>query len=275
VLFLQASFGVSERRACAVAGQARSTQRKAPEVPDDEEQRLRAWLRAFSVKHPRWGWRRATTCARKAGYQANRKRVQRLWRAEGLKVPCRRKKRPPLGIGVQVGAFCPIRPNVVWAMDFQFDQTENARTVKLLNIIDEFTRECLAIVAERSIDADGVVSCLEKLAAERGAPAYVRFDNGPEFIAHAIADWCRFSGTGSIFIDPGSPWQNAWCESFNGRLRDEMLNQAQFSCLLEAQVLLEDWRREYNYERPHSALGMLSPAEFTKAWTTKQNLQLT
>jgi putative transposase len=160
-------------------------------------------------------------------------------------------------------------------MDFQFDQTADGKTLKLLNIIDEFTRECLAIVAERSIDADGVVTCLEKLVAERGAPAYVRFDNGPEFIAHAVADWCRFSGTGALFIDPGSPWQNAWCESFNGRLRDEMLNQCQFVTLLEAKVLLEDWRTEYNLHRPHRALGMLSPVEFTKAWYTKHNLQLT
>ena len=275
MLFLQASFGVSERRACAVAGQNRSTQRKAV-VVDDDEQRLRAWLRAFSAKHPRWGWRRATTCARKAGWALNRKRAQRLWRAEGLRVPCRNKKRPPLGIGVQIGAFCPLRPNVVWAMDFQFDQTADGKTLKLLNVIDEFTRECLAIVAERSIDADGVVACLEQLAAERGAPGFVRFDNGPEFIAHAISDWCRFNGAGSLFIDPGSPWQNAWCESFNGRLRDELLNQCQFATLLEAKVLLEDWRTEYNHDRPHSALGMLSPVEFAKAWTTKYNqLQLT
>lgn len=269
--FLQDSFGVSERRACAVAGQARSTQRKVT-VPADDDEPLRAWLRAFSGKHPRWGWRRATTCARKAGFLVNRKRVQRLWRAEGLKVPCRRKKRLPLGIGVQVGAFCPIRPDVVWAMDFQFDQTADGKALKLLNVIDEFTRECLAIVAERSIDADGVVSCLEKLVAERGAPAYVRFDNGPEFIAHAISDWCRFSGADSLFIDPGSPWQNAWCESFNGRLRDELLNQSQFGTLLEAKVLLEDWRKEYNLYRPHRALGMLSPAEFAQAWTNQLQL---
>jgi putative transposase len=274
VPYLQDSFGVSERRACQVVGQARSTQRKSS-APDEEEQRLRAWLRSFSVKHPRWGWRRAATCARKDGFLANRKRVQRLWRDEGLRVPCRRRKKAPLGIGVQVGAFCPIRPDVVWAMDFQFDQTADGRAIKLLNVIDEFTRECLAIVAERSIDADGVVSCLERLVIERGAPAYVRFDNGPEFIAHAVADWCRFGRTGALFIDPGCPWQNAWSESFNGRLRDEMLNGCQFATLLEAKVLLEDWRNEYNLYRPHRALGMLSPAEFSRAWCAKQNLQLT
>ena len=179
VLHLQASFGVSERRACLVAGQNRSTQRRPPGAPSDEEDQLRAWLRAFSVKHPRWGWRRAAACARRAGWRANRKRVQRLWRDEGLRVPCRRKKRPLRGIGTQVGAFSPIKPNVVWALDFQFDQTDDAKSLKLLNVVDEFTRECPAIVVERNIDADGVVACLDRMAAERGAPAYLRFDTAP------------------------------------------------------------------------------------------------
>ena len=206
VLCLQASFGVSERRACTVAGQNRATQRKAPAVPDGEEQRLRAWLRAFSTKHPRWGWRRGHHVCPKGGLVGQPQAVQRLWRAEGLKVPCRKKKRPPLGIGVQVGAFCPVRPNVVWAMDFQFDQTADARTLKFLNVIDEFTRECLAIAVSRSIDADGVDACLDERSPRKGRLPYVRFDNGPEFIAHAVADWCRFIGAGALFIDPGSPW---------------------------------------------------------------------
>jgi transposase InsO family protein len=191
VVHLQCRFGVSERRACAVVGQARSTQRKPPAVPDDEEQRLRAWLRAFSARHPRWGWRRAATCAAKAGFSANRKRVQRLWRDEGLKVPYKRKKKAPLGIGVQVGAFCPIRPNVVWAIDFQYDQTEDAKTLKLLNIIDELTRECLAIEVARSITADHLVAVLERLVAERGAPAYLRMDIHAEWglNIHRPASW--------------------------------------------------------------------------------------
>ena len=151
--------------------------------------------------------------------------------------------------------MCPIRPNVVWALDFQFDQTTDGRMLKLLNVIDEYTRECLAIDVDRSIDADGVVRCLDRLAAERGAPAYVRFDHGPEFIAYAVADWCRFNGTDTVFIDPGSPWQNAWIESFNGRLRDEYLNGQLFETVLEARVLLEDWRIDYNINRPHSAHG--------------------
>ena len=150
------------------------------------------------------------------------------------------------------------RPNVLWALDFQFDTTVDGRTLKLLNIVDEFTRECPAIVVGRHCDADKVVATLDAIAMTRGAPAFVRFDNGPEFIARAVADWCRFNGVGTVFIDPGSPWQNAWIESFNGRLRDELLNGWHFDNLLEAQVLIEDWRIDYNDQptpqrprRPH------------------------
>ena len=193
---LQQRFGVSERKACKVVGQPRSTQRLPAPVPSDDELALRAFLRDFSRRRPRWGWRRAAVAARAAGWTVNNKRIHRLWRDEGLRVPYRKKKRPLRGIGVAVGAFSPIRPNVVWALDFQFDQTRDGRMLKLLNVIDEYTRECLAIDVDRSIDADGVVRCLERLAAERGAPAYVRFDHGPEFIAYALADWCRFNGTG-------------------------------------------------------------------------------
>ena len=223
-----------------MVGQPRSTQRLAPPVPSDDKLALRAWLRESS-RRPRWGWRRAATEARKEGWRANNKRVQRLWRAEGLKVPYRKRKRPLRGTGVAVGAFCPVRPNVIGAPDFQFDQTADGRVLKLLNVIDEYSREALAIDVARSIDADGVVACLARLAAERGAPAYVRFDHGPELIAYAVADWRRFAGTDTVFIDPGSPWQDAWVESFNGRLRDEYLNGQRFQALLEAQVLLEDW----------------------------------
>ena len=273
-MVLQEQFGVSQRRACLVVGQPRSTQRLAPPVPGDEELALRAFLRDFSRRRPRWGWRRAARAARDAGWRANDKRIHRLWIAEGLRVPYRKRKRPLRGIGVPVGAFCPIRPNVVWALDFVFDQTSDGRMLKLLNVIDEYTREALATDTERSIDADGVVACLERLAADRGAPAYVRFDHGPEFIAYAVADWCRFNGTDTVFIDPGSPWQNAWIESFNGRLRDEFLNGQRFDSLLEAKVLIEDWRIDYNMNRPHSAHGWLTPVEFVEAWLHQQQLTL-
>ena len=146
----------------------------------------------------------------------------------------------------------------------------DGRTLKLLNVIDEYTRECPAIVVARSIDADAVVATLDRLSAVRGAPGFVRFDNGPEFIARAVADWCRFNDVAIVFIDPGSPWQNAWIESFNGRLRDELLNSWQFDSLLEARVIIEDWRIDYNDHRPHTAHGDLTPTEFAQAWTIKQ-----
>jgi putative transposase len=274
VASLQQRFGVSERRACRVLGQARSTQRLRTPIPSDDELALRAFLRDFARRRPRWGWRRAALAAKAAGWRANPKRIHRLWIAEGLRVPYRKRKKPLRGIGRAMGPFSPIRPNVVWALDFQFDQTSDGRMLKILNVIDEFTREALATDVERSIDADGVVACLERLAAERGAPVYVRFDHGPEFIAYAVADWCRFNGTGTVFIDPGSPWQNAWIESFNGRMRDEHLNGQQFDSLLEAQVLTEDWRIDYNMHRPHSAHGWLTPVEFVEQWLNRQQLQL-
>jgi putative transposase len=176
---LRDRFGVSERRACTVVGIHRSTMRLAPLPITSEEAELRAWLRRFSTDRPRWGWRRAAKMARRAGWQVNNKRIRRLWREEGLRVPQRRKKKRLTGIGVAVGAMSPIRPNVIWAMDFQFDTTADGRTMKMLNVIDEFTREALAIGVDRGIDADGVVDVLDRLAIEHGAPHYVRFDNGP------------------------------------------------------------------------------------------------
>lgn len=266
---LRSRFGVSERRACKVVGQHRSTQRLDPPPISDDERRLREFLREFSRERPRCRWRRATKAARRAGWTVNDKRIRRLWRDEGLRVPQRRRKKPLRGIGTHVGAMCPIVPNALWALDFQFDVTADGRTLKMLNVIDEFTREALAIEVDRSIDADGVVTVLDRLAIERGtAPAFVRFDHGPEFIAHAVADWCRFNDTASVFIDPGSPWQNAWIESFNGKFRDELLNGWQFDNLLEARVIIEDWRIDYNINRPHTAHGDLTPTEFAAHWTT-------
>lgn len=271
---LRERFGVSERRACKTVGLHRSTQRLTPPPMADDEAELRVWLRAFSTSRPRWGWRRAAKCARRHGWKVNNKRVRRCWRAEGLRVPSRPKRKRLTGIGVQVGAMSPIRPNVIWALDFQFDTTADSRTLKLLNVIDEFTRECLNIGVARSITADNVVATLDRLAIERGGPpTYVRFDNGPEFVAHAVADWCRFTATKAVFIDPGSPWQNAWIESFNGRLRDECLNGWRFDSLLEAQVITERFRIDYNENRPHTAHGELTPAEYHHHWTTTHQPQ--
>lgn len=258
---------VSERWACRVLGQHRSTQRYVPMVAGDDEA-LRARLREFSAARPRWGYRRAHNELVLEGWAVNRKRVQRLWREEGLRVPQRRRKRQRLGDStVPADRLRAERPDQVWAIDFQFDQAFDGRAIKLLNIVDEFTREALAMHAAHNITADDTVRVLAKLARERGAPEHVRCDNGPELTAHALRDWCRFSKTGTAFIEPGAPWQNPFVESFNGRVRDELLDAEQFSCLAEAQVLIGDWREDYNHRRPHSALGMKTPAAFAAAWT--------
>jgi len=266
-------FGVSQRRACKVIGQPRSTQRLPPPVVSDDERLLVEFLIKFSKQRPRWGWRRAAKAARRDGWDVNDKRVKRLWRLHGLRVPAKKRKKRLTGIGTHIGAMSPIRPNVLWALDFQFDTTIDGRTLKMLNVIDEFTRECHAIDVHRRLDADGVVAVLDRLAVQHGPPVYLRFDNGGEFIANAVADWCRFNHTGSLFIDPGSPWQNAWIESFNGRLRDELLNSWRFDSLLEARVIIEDWRLDYNANRPHTAHGDLTPSEFAANGTTNNQPQ--
>ena len=202
----------------------------------------------------------------------NRKRVQRLWREEGLRVPVKRRKRQRLGdSAVPAVRLRAERPSHVWALDFQFDQIADGRVLKLLNIVGEHTREALAVLAARSITADSTASTLDRIVAGHGtAPEYIRCDNGPELTANTLRDWCRFSGTGSSYIEPGAPWENPYVESFNGRLRDEFLAVEQFDSLLEAQVLIEDRRIEYNTTRPHSSLGWLSPAAYAEQWRAKQ-----
>jgi putative transposase len=186
-------------------------------------------------------------------------------------VPQRKRKRPPRGKGA-IRAFCPTAPQVLWAMDFQFDQTSDGANLKLLNIIDEFTREALATDVERSINAERVTEILDRLVAVHGSsPKYLRFDNGPEFIAGVIAEWAKRQQAQCVFIDPGSPWQNAWIESFNGRIRDECLNTEQFDSLLEAKVVINDWRHDYNTRRPHSSLGNLAPADYAQQWRRRRN----
>ena len=259
--------GVSERRACRIAGQPRSTQRRKP-VMAEEEKAFRVWLVAFAKKRPRYGYRRAHAIARKNGFNVNRKKVQRIWREEGLKVTHKAKKKSRLGSSTTESKRLEAEhPNQVWALDYQDDQTSDGRRLRLLNVVDEFTRQVLATHVARSITADDTVQVLEELAETRGeCPTFIRSDNGPELTSHALADWCRFSGTGASFIEPGSPWQNAYVESLNSRIRDELLNQELFHTLLEAQILAEDWRIDHNRHHPHSALGMLSPDEFAAIW---------
>jgi putative transposase len=262
---LRGRLGVSERWACKVVGQHRSTQRHELTRAGGDAV-VRGRLREISEERPRWGYRRAHHRLCEEGWEINRKRVQRLWREEGLRVPVRRRKRRRLGDStVPARRLRAERANQVWALDFQHDQTADGRALRLLNIIDEFTREALQMLVARSIDADTTVSVLEKLAAERGAPEYIRCDNGPELTAHALKDWCRFTHTATSYIDPGAPWQNAFVESFHSRVRDELLNVEEFSCLGEARVVIGDWHEDYNQRRPHSALGMQTPAAFAKA----------
>jgi putative transposase len=254
---------MSERRACRLAGQHRSTQRREPIVAQDDAA-LRVALRQISRERPRWGYRRAHTLLLDDGWVLNIKRTRRVWREEGLRVPRKRRKRQRLGEStVPADRLRAERPDHVWAIDFQWDQTADGQNLKLLHVVDEFTREALAIECHRRIDADKTVDVLARLAGERGtAPTFVRCDNGPEMTAHALRDWCRFSKTGSAYIEPGSPWQNPYVESFGGRVRDELLAVELFSCLTEARVLIEDWRIDYNHRRPHSALEMMTPAAF-------------
>ncbi len=202
------------------------------------------------------------------GWTINHKRTRRLWRLEGLRRPPQGRKRRRVRSDEPERRVAS-RPNEVWALDFQFDETADHRRLQLLNIVDEFTREALAMRVDRTCDADAVVATIETLVAGRGRPEHLRMDNGPELIAWALRDWCRLSGTGTIYIEPGSPWENPYIESFNGRVRDELLNVEEFGSLLEAQVIVEAWRIEYNTYRPHSSLGGLTPAEFTVTWTTQ------
>ena len=204
-----------------------------------------------------------------AGCEVNRKRVARIWREEGLRVSQRKRKRRRLGEStVLAGRLAAERPGHVWALDYQHDQTADGRVIRLLNVVDEYTREALVMLVARSIDADTTVEVLERLVAERGnAPTFLRCDNATELTSHALRDWCRFSETATAYIDPGSPWQNAYVESFNGKVCDELLDVEQFACLAEARVVIEDWRVDYNTRRPHSALGML-PAAFAATLAT-------
>ena len=239
---LQDRLGLSERRACQIAGQHRSTQRHQPgRSPDDGA--LRGCLRAIP--------------AARGGLvpepQAEAAALARGGAARAAAAPAKR-----------LVAECP---NQVWALDFQFDQTVDGRGLKLLHVVDEFTREALAIRCQRRIDADATVAVLDRLVAARGRlPEYVRCDNGPELTANALRDWCRFNRAGSAYIEPGSPWQNAYVQSFGSRVRYELLGVELFDSLAEAQLLVEDWRHDYNTNRPHSALGMIAPARFAASW---------
>ncbi len=252
--------GVSERRACRVLGQARSTQRQEPVLREDEDPLTRAILR-LARQYGRYGYRRLTAMLRRAGWEVNHKRVERIWRQEGLKVPQKQPKRGRLWL---TDGSCvrlrPCGPNHVWAYDLVLARTQEGRAFRLLTVIDEYTRECLAIRVARRIRSEEVLELLAELFALRGTPEHLRSDNGPEFCARVVREWLGRVGVKTLFIEPGSPWENGYNESFNGKLRDELLNREIFYTLQEAQVLVEQWRQIYNQVRPHSALGYRPPA---------------
>ncbi|WP_085955866.1 IS3 family transposase [Roseibium alexandrii] len=252
--------GVSERRACRALGQHRSTQRKVPRGRADEE-RLTDDIIELADKYGRYGYRMVTGLLNNAGWSVNHKRVERIWRREGLKVPQKQKKKGRLWLN---DGSCvrlrPERPNHVWSYDFVQDRTADGRVYRTLNIIDEYTREALMIRVDRKLNSTDVLDALTDLFILRGPPQYIRSDNGPEFIAEKVRDWIAAVGAKTAYIEPGSPWENGYCESFNARFRDELLNGELFYSLREAQILIEKWRIHYNTVRPHSALGYRPPA---------------
>jgi putative transposase len=253
-------YEVSERRACRVVRQWRGTQRYLPLRRTDEDELTQAIL-TLAGKYGRYGYRRITVLLRSAGWQVGKDRVQRIWRREGLKVP--QKQRPRGRLWLADGSCVRMRPeraNHVWSYDFVKAMTHDGRALRILVVIDEYTRECLALRVARRLGSLQVIETLADVMLVRGIPEHIRSDNGPEFIAEELRKWLGQLGTKTLYIEPGSPWENGYCESFNGKLRDEFLNGEIFYSLKEAQILTERWRVEYNTERPHSALGYRPPA---------------
>jgi len=257
-------YEVSERHACRLLGQGRGTQRYEPVRRVDEDALTRAIV-VLAAQYGRYGYRRITALLQGAGWEVGKDRVERIWRREGLKVP--QKQRPRGRLWLQDGSCVrlrPQRPNHVWSYDFVMAMTHDGRRLRMLTLIDEYTRECLAIRVARGLRSDEVIETLADVMLWRGIPEHVRSDNGPEFVAKELRQWLGKLGTGTLFIEPGSPWENGYCESFNGKLRDECLNGEIFYSLKEAQVVIERWRVEYNTKRPHSALGYRPPAPETR-----------
>jgi putative transposase len=257
---LQKKLGVSQRRACKVIGQPRKTQRRTFKVKDDEEA-LRTAIIDLALQYGRYGYRRITEMLKREGFWVNHKRVERIWREEGLKVPKRQPKRKRLWLND--GSCIRLRPmhqNHVWSYDFVAERTYDGKPIKMLTVMDEYTRKCLAIKVARRIRSDDVLHTLTDLFVVHGIPAHIRSDNGSEFTAKAVRGMLNRLGVKTLYIEPGSPWENGYIESFNGKLRDELLDREIFCSLREAQVLIEQWRKEYNTIRPHSSLNYRPPA---------------
>jgi transposase InsO family protein len=243
-----------------VLGQPRATQRRLPRI-GAEEYRLTTRIIELATKYGRYGYRRITALLRQESWRVNHKRVERIWRREGLKVP---KKQPKRGrLWLNDGSCIRLRPehkDHIWSYDFVLARTSDGRAFRILTILDEFTRECLATLVSRRITSQDVIDQLFQLFVLRSIPEHIRSDNGPEFTAKGIRKWLARMGVKTLFIERGSPWENGYIESFNGKLRDELLNREVFNTLAEARVLIEQWRREYNEFRPHSALRYRTPA---------------
>lgn len=257
---LQQRFHVSERRACRVVGQSRGSQRYAPILRSDEDALTRDIV-SLAGQYGRYGYRRITALLHTEGWCVGKDRVQRIWRREGLKVP---KKQPPRGrLWLADGSCVRLRPEYpdhVWSYDFVSARTHDGRTVRLLTLIDEYTRECLAINMARRQNSFTVIEQLADVMIQRGVPTHIRSDNGAEFTSKAIREWLQRVGAKTLYIEPGSPWENGYCESFNGKLRDELLNGEIFYSLKEAKIVIGQWRQHYNQKRPHSSLGYRPPA---------------
>jgi len=274
---VQKALGVSERRACRVLGQPRSTQRYVERWSDDEEL-LTQRIIGLASEYGRYGYRRITAMLQREGWHVNHKRVERIWRCEGLKVPAKQPKRSRLWLND--GSCIRLRPRYphhVWSYDFMQDRTHNGQAFRILTVIDEYTRECLALKVKRQLNHEDVIACLAQLFRSRGVPVHLRSDNGSEFTAQPVREWLARLGVKTLFIEPGSPWENGYIESFNGKMRDELLDREIFYSVKEAQVLIELWRKEYNHIRPHSALAYRPPAPVAVLFTPSpiQQLSLT
>jgi putative transposase len=257
----------SERSACRCFDQPRSTQRYKAQQRNGERV-LCERMRELALRHPRYGYRMITVLLREEGFQVNKKRVHRLWRKEGLKVPQKQHKKRRLSGSsansiVRHGAT---HPNHVWSFDFCQDRTADGRSLRIFSVLDEFTRRCLTIQVERRFTGADVVSVLKELMKMHGAPDHVRCDNGPEFVCDALRNWAKRSSVGTLYIEPGSPWENGIVESYHARLRDELLNREEFASLIQAKALLAIWRVEYNEQRPHGSLGYKTPAGFFESY---------
>jgi putative transposase len=270
----QLMLGVSERRVCRVLEQPRSTQRYDKSIPDDEEI-LRARIVTLASQYGRYGYRRIAAMLSLEGWSVNHKRVERIWRQEGLKVPPKQPKRGRLWLND--GSIVRLRPQFpmhIWSYDFVQDHTQDGNPFRILNVIDEYTRECLAVKVARNLTHQDVLEVLAQLFCDRGIPVHLRSDNGSEFTAKKVRAWLSRLEVKPLFIEPGSPWENGYVESFNGKMRDEMLAREIFYSLKEAQILIEMWRREYNTIRPHSSLGYRPPAPETVVFQPSQFQQV-